>query len=756
MDIFSRAQIGRAEPVPGAARLWSRLARLRSRLGLGSPGRSPVLALASGIALSALALGIVAAPALALLGRAVGGLADRVGGPVSTPELGRLAQPSVVVARDGTVLAHLVGEEYRTIVPLEDVPQITRRAVIAIEDAGFWEHSGISVGGMARATWENFKAGDIVEGGSTITQQLVKQTLTGSEQTLERKLREIKLALAIEERMTKEEILGRYLNQVYLSNGVYGVGTAATYYFDKPVGELTLAESALLAGMIKAPVFFDPLKRPERAKERRAVVLRRMTEEGVITRAQAAKAAAEPLGAQAHELPPPKTPYFVEYVKSLILDDPRFGQTREERADALFRGGLRIETTLDPRLQEVSSEAVAEILDDPNDPAAALVGIEAGSGAIRAMVAGRDFEEAKYNLAVQARRQPGSAFKPFTMIAALQEGFPPEYRIDAPSRVTIPPDGPGAKPWEVRNYDGLGRGRITMRRATELSVNTYYAQLIDRVGPARAAAVAESMGIRQDLPPYRSLALGTIGVSPLEMASAYATLAADGTRCEPLAITTVLDPTGQVVRADQPSCRPVLNEDIARTANQILEGVIRRGTGRRASFGRPAAGKTGTTEDYADAWFVGHTPQFAAAVWIGYPESNERSLYNIQGWARVYGGSLPAMIWREFMAAAHDGLAVQDFPDPGQVRYAERAERPRTEREPEEQEDDGSSTEGTSGGDEESGSSEDQKAKDDDKSSGEASPSPSEQPSEEPTSEPSPEPSPTGTATSSPSPSPSG
>jgi penicillin-binding protein 1A len=615
------------------------------------------------VGLAALMLALAALPGAAVAGRLARALVSKLdAGPTELNGISlKIAQRSVVYAAGGEVIATLAGEENRTVVPLERVPEVAQRAVLAIEDASFYEHRGVSLGGLVRALFTNLEAGTVRQGGSTITQQLVKNVIVGNERSLDRKIREARYAIALERERTKREILELYLNEAYFGNGVYGIGTAAEFYFGTKVDQLTLAQSALLAGLIRAPERYDPLRHAEAARARRNLVLDRMAELGHITRAEAARAKAEPLGAAPHPLPAPVEPYFVEFVKEQILSDPRFGATRADRARALFQGGLRIHTTLDLRLQRAAAAAVSQVLTSPNDPAAALVAIDPATGAVKAMVGGRDFEKNKYNLAVQGRRQAGSSFKPFTLVAALESGVPPGYTLDTPSPIEIT-DQTG-QVWRVENYSHRGEGIMDLRRATELSVNSFYAQLIAKVGPARVVEVARKMGITSDLQPYLSLALGTFEVSPYEMASAYATLAAGGVHCQPYAVTRIVDASGRTVVENDPDCSPVLDPEVAAQATAILRGVIERGTGRaRARIGRPAAGKTGTTDDYKDAWFTGYTPQLATAVWMGYPKDRSRPLTNIHGFAQVFGGSLPAMIWARFMRAAHEGLPVVDFP----------------------------------------------------------------------------------------------
>jgi penicillin-binding protein 1A len=381
----------------------------------------------------------------------------------------------------------------------------------------------------------------------------------------------------------------------------------------------------------------------------------------------AKKAKAQPLGAKAHPLPASSAPYFVEYIKQQILNDKRFGATSADRARALFQAGLRIQTTLDYPLQVQAGKAAADVLNRKGDPSSALVSIDPATGAVRAMVGGRDFDTSKFNLAVQGRRQPGSTFKPMTMVTALDQGLEPGLTFDTPSPLKIK-DQTG-KLYPVSNYDHVGHGLLDMRRATELSVNTYYVQLIKRVGPANVVAMAHKLGITSDLQPYVSLALGTEEVSPFELASAYSTLANGGIHCVPFAITQVTDATGRLLMQNTPDCQRAVSATVAAQATSLLEGVAERGTGRtNGQIGRPVAEKTGTTDNYTDAWFAGYTPQFATVVWLGFKDSNKHPLYNIHGLPKVFGGSLPAMIWAKYMRYAHRNLPVEQFPPPPAVK----------------------------------------------------------------------------------------
>ena len=617
-----------------------------------------IIALLTGFFLS-----LVALPGVIIASHAVGNVAKRFDTPLGPVSLPKADQRSVVLSKDGKVIATLAGVENRVSVPLKQVPLFVQQAVIAIEDAKFYQHHGVDPAGLFRALLFNVRSGGAYEGGSTITQQLIKNTLVGDERSLDRKIKEARLAVLLEKQMSKHQILEAYLNETYFGNGAYGIQAASEFYFGTDVSKLSLAQGAALAGVIRSPANYEPIHHPKAARARRDLVLQRMRELNFITGDQQKKASRGPVVARAHPLPPSTAPYFVEYIKQQIINDPRIAPTVAERERALYYGGLRIQTTLDPSLQVEAGRAVAQVLNRPNDPSSALVSIDPATGAVRAMVGGKDFDTSKYNLAVQGKRQPGSTFKPMTMVAALAAGIPPGLQFDTPSPLHIT-DGTG-KSIDVSNYDHTGHGVIDMREATAFSINTYYVQLIQRVGPAAVVAMAHKLGITSDLQPYISLALGTEEVSPFELTSAYATIANQGIHCKPFAITQVFDPSGRLLASNDPQCTRVISPSVAAMATSLLEGVARHGTGAaNGQIGRPAGEKTGTTDNYTDAWFAGFTPQYATVVWLGYKDSNKHPLYNIHGYEKVFGGSLPAKIWAKFMRFAHRALPVEGFPAP--------------------------------------------------------------------------------------------
>ena len=583
-------------------------------------------------------------------------------------------ESSTVHAADGELIHTFHAEENRRVVPLEEIPAHVRNAVIAIEDERFYRHQGVDARAVLRALRTNTQAGQIEEGGSTITQQYVKKVLLRDEsQTVERKLEEASMAVQLERKYSKDRILELYLNTIYLGNGAYGIEAAARQYFGKAVGDLTLAEGALLAGLIQRPIATDPYKAPAAALARRDVVLDRMREHGFAAGAEVYAALAEPLTLGRAVTPAAEryaAAYFVEEVKQWILDDPRFGATPEARRDLLFGGGLRITTTVDLAAQAEAELAVAEVLPDPAGPAASLVAIEPVTGHVRAMVGGRDFFGesgiAKLNLATQGPRQAGSAFKPFVLAEALRQGIDPETVMPAPACLTVPM--PDAAPWRPCNYGGGDGGDVTIVEGTVRSYNTLYVKLLLEVGAEEAMATAAALGIRSPLRPVPSAVLGANEVTVVDMASGYATLANRGIKVPPVLVTRITRADGTVLYQHEHRQEKVLAPGIADTVTHILRQVIDRGTGTRAKLDRPAAGKTGTADNHYDAWFAGYTPQLAAAVWVGFPQLDEQGdkvpMQPPHTPIAVTGGSYPAQIWKRFMSRAHAGAEVVEFQAP--------------------------------------------------------------------------------------------
>ncbi|MFZ6002691.1 MAG: penicillin-binding protein [Actinomycetota bacterium] len=585
------------------------------------------------------------------------------------PEVPVESESSTLYAADGTLVHTFHAEENRKVVALEDIPPHVRDAVIAVEDERFYRHNGVDVRAVLRALRANTEAGSIEEGGSTITQQYVKKVLLQDEsQTISRKIEEASMAVQLERRYSKDRILELYLNAIYFGNGAYGIDAAGRQYFGKSVADLTLAEGALLAGLIQRPGDTDPYDEPEIAMARRDLVLERMRENRFAPDAAVDAALAEPLTLASATTPAAEqyaAPYFVEEVKQWILDDPRFGRTAQQRQDLLFGGGLRISTTLDLAAQAQAEQAVAAILPDPAGPAASLVAIEPATGYVRAMVGGRDFfgsgESAKLNLATQGPRQAGSSFKPMVLAAALMQGIDPQTTLSAPACIDIPL--PHNQLWQPCNYGGGGGGTVSIVEGTVRSYNTLYAQLILRVGSEEAMAAATSFGIRSPLRTNPAAVLGTNEVTALDMASAYATFANRGIRVAPVVVTRITRADGTVLFQHEHTQEKVLDADIADTLTSILEQVITRGTGTKAQIGRPAAGKTGTAQEWRDAWFAGYTPDLATAVWVGFPKA-QISMEPPVTPIRVTGGSYPAEIWQRFMSGALAALPPAAFHPP--------------------------------------------------------------------------------------------
>jgi penicillin-binding protein 1A len=591
-----------------------------------------------------------------------------------------LAQTSFVFAADDSILTQLHAVEDRVVLPTSQIPRSIRDAVVAIEDRRFYLHHGIDGRAIVRATYMNVRTGSITEGGSTITQQLVKNLYTGGERTIARKLSEASLAWQLEDRLSKEQILTRYLNTVYFGRGAYGVQAAARTFFGTDAKDLGLARSAMLAGLITSPGHFDPYEYPERALGRRGVVLRLMDELGMVSRAARRRAQRQPLRLhRGEESGRSEDPYFIDYLKDWFLSNPDFGETREDRYRLLFTGGLRIHTTLQPAIQEAAQRAVDSVLSYPNDPAAAVTVVDPRTGFVVAMVGGdvrdyrRDRRAGRVNLATASGgtgRQSGSAFKPFALVAALESGLSPSEVFPAPASLQLAIGG--GEVWNVTNAEGAGYGSMTLRAATVRSVNTVYAQLIDRLGPERVVEVAERMGLRccravsnprRPLKPYLSAVLGTNEVNTLEMASAYGTLATGGLRRDPVPVSRITDAHGTTIWKPDTAPTRVLDPQVASVANDILGDVVLFGTGTAANIGRPQIGKTGTAMDHSDAWFVGAIPQLVGAVWVGFPRGQIR-MEPPRTRTTVYGGTWPAQIWRVMMLEAARGMPAMGFPDP--------------------------------------------------------------------------------------------
>jgi penicillin-binding protein 1A len=593
------------------------------------------------------------------------------------PEMNKQSQRSYVLDRAGQVMTTLFVEEDRQPITLADVPQHLIDAVLAIEDRRFYEHDGVDYEGTARALFENLDAGEIEQGGSTVTQQLVKNTMGDpKKRDLETKIREAVLAVRLENEMSKDEILERYLNVIYLGNSAYGIKAASERYFRKPdPKQLTIGEAALLAGLIQSPEVLNPVTHPDRAARRRTTVLDAMVDTGKITDEQARLAQEEPLPTSATSPDRQRNYYTDEIVNQLLNDNPAvagdvaeyLGASESARYNAVFRGGLRIHTSYDPVLQWVAASAVEGTLPE-TEFVAAIVVIDNADGSVRAMYTGKEFSESQYNPITLDGRQTGSSFKAITLAAALDAGYSPNDRVSGGS-VNI------RRPGENKPVSCRG-GTLTLIDATEDSNNCAYLRTILSLGPGkfgddganRVVDMAGRLGIDSSkLTGVPSLTLGTSNTNMLDMAEAFSVFANDGIRRTPRFISKVEGPNGEVIYQADTAGERVLPEQVARTETEMLSGVIESGTGTRARLDRPAAGKTGTTDDNSDAWFVGYTPQFTAAVWMGAWDA--RIPMNNVGGIRVQGGTYPARIWSAFMQPAHENLPVLDFTGPDERQW---------------------------------------------------------------------------------------
>jgi penicillin-binding protein 1A len=600
-------------------------------------------------------IALSSAAALVIVARSPGPV---LGCDLDTTHPRQFGRNSLVYAADGSRLGTVPTGRNREPVPVWRMSRWLPQATVAIEDRRFWRHGALDYPAIVRAALANLKAGHVVQGGSTITQQLVRDRYLGHRpMTLRRKIQEACLAVELAQRWSKRRILKAYLNLVFYGHHAYGAQAAAWTYFSRPARRLTLAQAALLAGLPQAPSVDDPFRHPRRALARRNEVLAAMRASGAISADRYRAAAASPLG-----LHPGRRyrrvrfgTFFDSALRELLR---RFGTTRARH------GGLRVQTSLDPGLQRLADRAIAGWLHGRSDPAGALVAIDPRTGAIRAMttaIPGR--RRSHFNLASQSHRQAGSAFKVFTLTAAIERGIPLSSVWHGPSSLTIPSrrclNATGR--WVVHNFADESTGTMTLQQAIAHSVNTIFAQVVMRVGPRRVVAVAHRMGIRSPLKPVCSITLGPEGVSPLEMTNAFATLAAGGVRHNATALRRVVA-NNAVVSRQRRAGRRVLARRVAEKVTRALTGVVRSGTGRAADPGRPAAGKTGTAEDFKDAWFCGYVPQLAACVWIGHPQA-EIPMRNLDGFAQVVGGSVPARIWHDFMVRALRGQPVRKLPD---------------------------------------------------------------------------------------------
>ncbi len=567
---------------------------------------------------------------------------------------------SILFAGDGSRLGYIASDEARSPVAIKRVPPDLKYATVAIEDERFYEHDGIDYEGGLRALVQNVEAGKIVQGGSTITMQLMRNLcITDPKRNFERKIQEAKLALEYEKKFSKEDILGKYLNGASYGtiNGstAVGVQAASKIYFSKPVWKLTLEQSALLAGLPQAPSDYNPILNPKGALERRNEVLGKMADLGYISKGRALEGEQRGLGLNLSDTYfERRQPYFFDYVEDKLIE--KYG------VNTVRKGGLRVYTTIDPKLQEIGLEAVHSTLPYSEDPASALVSIEPDTGYIKAMVSSSSYDVSQFNLAAQGHRQPGSTFKTFVLTTALKQGVDPysTYYTSKPLNLDLPEWGH----WEVHTADEGYQGTINLEQATVASDNTVFAQLDLDVGPENVAETAKSMGIETELDGIPAEGIGglRIGVSPLEMSDAYATLASGGIHRNPTAIRRVVFPDGHVDHPEHPDPKRVVSEAVAYEVTRLLHDNITGGTGTAAYTGCPGqAGKTGTTDNYTDAWFAGYQPNLSTVVWVGYPQSNEIEMTSVHG-ITVFGGTFPAEIWNSLYSSAE--IPCEEFSEP--------------------------------------------------------------------------------------------
>jgi len=607
--------------------------------------------------------------------------------PKLDPNTQRSQANTYVYASDGTrVLAILRGSQARIIVKSNAISPWLKHAIVAAEDRRFYEHRGIDLRGMGRALWTDISNHGTVQGGSTITQQFVKNAFLTSQKTIGRKLFEAALAWQLEQRWSKDRILTAYLNTVYFGNGAYGVEQASRIYFHHSAAQMRPSEAALLAGIPEDPSLWDPVAHPKTAKARRNFVLRQLYQQGYITLSQYGDGKDDPMPEPAKvNLPSTQgqaAPYFANYVKDQLVKE--YGPSKA------FGGGLRVRTTLDVNLQDFARKAIASVLpgsvqSTPYGPTAAMVVLDAQTGSVLAMVGGANYHRSQFNLATQGERQPGSSFKPIVLATALHEGIAPSSVFTSSKQVTINADG---RLWQVNNYEGEALGPIDLNKAIAYSDNSVFSQLTALVGPGNVRDMARNLGILTKLRGYFAIGLGAEPSTPLEMARAYTTFAHGGARIDssifgnvPRAVDCLTNAKNVCTEQNRAVDKPVLSSTQAATIDQMLQGVVQYGTGKAAAIpGWQIAGKTGTTENYGDAWFVGYTPpatspdgkthQLVAAVWVGYPNKLVPMLTEFHGHP-VAGGTFPALIWKAFMtkAIAFEQLTPQSFPLP-QSQYA--------------------------------------------------------------------------------------
>jgi penicillin-binding protein 1A len=606
-----------------------------------------------------LALGVIATVCVI----AVLSLAGYVLAIASTaPDLSELkpvdkGQISVVYAADGSRLGYVQSDVLRRVVPWADIPVDLRRATVAIEDERFYKHKGVDLNAIVRAGIKNLESGETVQGGSTITQQLVRALyIKDPKRNFARKIREAKLASELEDEHSKTWILENYLNAVPYGTvdgrTAIGAEAAAVTFFDKHAKNLDLDESALLAGLTQAPSQYNPFRNPQAAIERRNEVLKKMLDNGYITQPEYEDAAGQDLNLKrGRRYEQRREPYFFDYMQEKLIERYGVGVVR--------RGGLRIHTTIDPKMQDQAREAINSYYADPAGPSSAIVAVDPANGKIRAMASSGTYGERRFNLAAQGHRQPGSSFKTFVLTAAIRKGIDPDSTTYTSKPLNI--DDPAYGKWEVKTFGNSYIGTVSLTRATLSSDNTVFAQLILDIGPKAVCDTAKLMGITTKLDCYPAEGLGglTRGVTTLEMAGAYATLASGGIRHRPTGIERVVFPDGKSENLAGGEGKRVLTDGQAYEVTRVLKMNVQSGTGTAANYGCPAAGKTGTTDEAKDAWFVGYTPHLSAAVWVGYPDAGVAM-------PGAQGGTYAAPVWHAFMLPAH-GDDCDDFPLPEQL-----------------------------------------------------------------------------------------
>jgi penicillin-binding protein 1A len=566
---------------------------------------------------------------------------------------------SKIYAADGRLLGYVQSDQIRTPIAWRDMPLILRQATVAIEDQRFYHHGGVDYEAIVRAGIRNITSGKTVQGGSTITQQLVRNLyIRDPKRDIKRKIREAKLASELEKKHSKSWVLEQYMNDIPYGTvdgrTAIGVEAAAEFFFNKHAKDLTLDQAAMIAGLPQAPSVYNPLRNPDSALARRNEVLGKMLSNHYITRAQALRAERRSLGLHpGHRYTRRHEPYFFDFVQEQLLE--KYG------ANVFRKGGLKVYTTIQPSLQQAARKAIEGQLYLPTDPSSAVVTIDPSNGYIRAMASSGTYKSRNFNLAAQGHRQPGSSFKTFVLTTAIRKGVNPNSTtyVSKPLHLMVP----GYGPWNVKTYSNTYGGRMNLVSATLHSDNTVYAQLDLDLGPKEVRKTAKMMGITTHLDGLPAEGLGglRLGVSPLEMADAYATLASGGIHHKPIAIKRVVFPDGKSDYLGKPQGNRVFPDGVASAVTKILHQNVLSGTGTRANIGCPAAGKTGTTDNFNDAWFAGYTPKLSTVVWVGYPNAliQMRNVHGIQ----VQGGSFPAQIWHDYMNVAK-GSFCGDFPPP--------------------------------------------------------------------------------------------